>query len=716
MSMLPATSRQPTAPVTPVLRESPAASRFGWFGPSDLLAAFDTRRAFERWRAELPDELVIRDGEPQCIRGDVELPASSSAEGMTVAVFVQARSMFKPPDGWRGYCEQQRRDWCLAVQRELRFRELLDTHGLSRSSPVAYEQFVAVHGDWLRDRNLKATRSVMYEWLNRLVERAEVPRRGRPKGAGRVEWDLRAEHLVDQFFYHTAGRPVDIYRAVRAYARAEHFPPPSERMVRERIAAIPKGAKVLARKGERALDAIAPKGRRPRKSVRGWWSADCRTEDAFYARIMAGGELRPGRPTCSGIYVPFCNGWADLRFGTTENGDLINASIAAAARSDGGLARVLQTDNGSYYKTLADEERTGAFLRMFGVKVTLAPPYEGYAKPIESAWNRMKNELDRFVRSFCGGSIPERHEDADPWAKANVHLLPTLNDLNGWARLFLETENATRSGVLGGLSPNLFAELHAPDRLVVDPDVIDIYLTPGITRGGKPVSRVVGVDGVSIDNVLYLPEPTELAKLQGRRVWIRPDLELADRVVLCEQDGTAICHAYADKRAGATNEHRREARRRREQYKRTIRKYIPARDDSLLNDTARILKVKRDYALAQERKLRAELGIEDQRGVRIVRPDLVESAKRLKSRERPRGTTGEVQAGPPAGTAGGAQSGAAATDRDCVDGFARLAQRQEDAERAVAQTCSWADYPPESDDVPAQEAGRDVFDRLADVG
>jgi hypothetical protein len=217
-----------------------------------------------------------------------------------------------------------------------------------------------------------------------------------------------------------------------------------------------------------------------------------------------------------------------------------------------------------------------------------------------------------------------------------VHLLPTIADLNEWARLFLQTNNATPSGVLGGLSPNLFAELHAPDRLVVDPDVIDIYLTPGITRQGKPLSRVVQTDGVWVDNVLYLPEPADLAKLQGRRVWIRPDLKLADRVLLCEQDGTAICHAYADKRAGATLEHAREARRRRQQYKRTIEKYVPARDDSLLNDTARLLRVKCDYAVAEERKLRAELGITDQRGVRIVRPDLVESAKKLKSRERPR--------------------------------------------------------------------------------
>lgn len=114
--------------------------------------------------------------------------------------------------------------------------------------------------------------------------------------------------------------------------------------------------------------------------------------------------------------------------------------------------------------------------------------------------------------------------------------------------------------------------------------------------------------------------------------------ELADRVVLCHETGEPICHAYEDQLAGATREHVREARRQRQRYKRACRAYIPARDDSLATETARILRVKREYAIAQEKRLRAERGIEDQRGMRIVRPDLAQSAKRLKSRERPRST------------------------------------------------------------------------------
>ncbi len=726
---------QPTPVKIPPAVVSPLSSdRHGRYSPGQYGPAFGRGKAARQRRLDwigllAEDQKTLRsDGWGVC--GSAVLPESSSAGGMTVTAFVQAQTIFQLPKGWASYTEAQRRSWRLNAEREVRFQRFLAEHPhMSKSVPETYMAFAnGPDTTWLKDHRLSASKSTMYAALLVLSERREVPRRGRPKGSGKTEWHPRAEHLCDQFFYHTHGRPIDIYRAVRAYAHAERFPAPSERMVRERIGGIPKGAKVLARKGERALDAIAPKGKRPRRSVRGWWSLDCRTEDVFYQRIMAGGELRPGRPTCSGVYVPYSRRWADLRFGTTENGDLISASIAGAARSDGGLARVAQTDNGSFYKTLADEEGTGAFLRMFGVKVILAPPYEGYAKPIESAWNRMKNELDRFVRSFCGGGLPERHEDAHRWARANVHKLPTIDDLNEWACLFMETDNATPAKVLGGLSPNLYAELHGPDRLVVDPDVLDVYFTPSMTKNRKPLSRVVGIDGVLLDNALYLPEPGDLAKLQGRRVWILPDAELADRIILCEQDGAAICHAYADKRAGATNEHRREARRRRERYKRVVRNYIPARDDSLLSDTSRILRVKRDYMLAGERKLRAELGIEDQRGVRIVRSDLAKSAKRLKSRERPRGTgevqqgspvgAGEVKQESPAGTAGGAQEGAIATDRDRVDGFARLAQRQEDAERAVTPTCSWADYPAEHEDsgVPAQEADRGAFDRLADVG
>ena len=114
--------------------------------------------------------------------------------------------------------------------------------------------------------------------------------------------------------------------------------------------------------------------------------------------------------------------------------------------------------------------------------------------------------------------------------------------------------------------------------------------------------------------------------------------------------------------------------------------------------------MKREYALAQEQKLRAELGVADQRGVRIVRPDLAEAAKKLKSRERARGRS--------------AVGGGVAAGNTAVDGYERLAQRQDGGGPVVPVACSWAEYPPEhtDSDAPAQEADRGVFDRLADAG
>lgn len=50
-------------------------------------------------------------------------------------------------------------------------------------------------------------------------------------------------------------------------------------------------------------------------------------------------------------------------------------------------------------------------------------------------------------------------------AKANVHKLPTIGNLNEWADICRETHNATPHAALNWLTPNLHAELHGPDRI-----------------------------------------------------------------------------------------------------------------------------------------------------------------------------------------------------------------------------------------------------------
>ncbi|HUU97359.1 MAG TPA: Mu transposase C-terminal domain-containing protein [Phycisphaerae bacterium] len=610
----------------------------------------------------------------------------------------RARGIPVPRENFRDWSKQKTRDWTRTTLRQIRFDKFLEANPhLAPSSPDTFKAYGEHDAAWLKENGLTAKKSAMYAARKMLYETREPPRRGRPKGSGKTEWHPRAEYLCDQFLFHHHGNAADIHSTLEAFAAKEDFPAPSYGMVLERVNGTPKGAKILARKGERALDAIAPKGRRPRKSVRDWLSLDCRIQDVFVQVPTAGGGIKHARPVCSGALAPYSWQWLDLRFDRTENGELIAATVRAASLR-GGVYRVYQTDKGSAYKWLTGPG--GAFLEAFGARAFRALPYEGWSKPIESAWNSVKHGLDVWFRSFCGGSIPERPEALERWAKANVHKLPTIDDLNEWAPIFLETHNATPFDALGGLTANLHAELHGADRVAVDADTIDIFFCPIIGR------RVVGTDGVTLDNLLYRPEPEDLATWQGKRVWIRRDGELADRIVLCQENGEPICHAYKDQLAGATREHAREARRQRERYKRACRAYIPARDDSLATETGRILRVKREYALAQEQKLRAELGIEDQRGVRIVRPDLAEAAKKLKSRERAR--FGKRIA---TGT-----SARAAREGDHVDGFNRLAERTEPTRQVITSVRSLDEIEaPPALDVFAQDAGEGVID-LADVG
>jgi hypothetical protein len=198
---------------------------------------------------------------------------------------VEARNLgviFLPPKGWRGYTEQQRRTWRNCVARELRFRRFLEANPhLAPSARTTYAAYGEHDATWLEENGLTAGQTVMYHARRVLCERRELPRRGRLPGSGKCEWHPRAEYLCDQLLCHTHGNRANIRETLKAFAAKEGFPAPTERMIDERIAGTPKGSIMLAPKGEGALDAMAPKGRRPRKSKRGWVSLDCRIMDLY---------------------------------------------------------------------------------------------------------------------------------------------------------------------------------------------------------------------------------------------------------------------------------------------------------------------------------------------------------------------------------------------------------------------------------------------------
>lgn len=705
------------APSIPDPLEAPecGSGPHAWYGPDQYGSAFGAGKLGRKrrlgWIESLPDDQRRLCPDGWRVRGDALLPDDKAGQRpldgrRTVEEHCQDASVFRPPANWRTYTEAQRRTWRGWVGRELRFRAYCRTHpSQPPSAAETYLEFGRVYASWLAAHKLTAGRSEMYTARKRLEARSEVPRRGAPKGSGAAKWHPRAEAWLGELLFRSQAEPAEIHRTLRALGAKENFPAPSYSQVLQRIRAHPKGAVVLARKGERALDCMSPKGVRPRKALRGWWSLDCRTEDVYVQVPSTGGALRRTRATCAGIYAPYHDQWIDLRFDVTENAELVASGVRAGSHKHG-LARVIQVDCGSAYMFLSDDGPLGGFLTQFGTRLVRAEAYRAYQKRIEGRWNSLKDEVDRYALSFCGGSPGERPEDLEAWSAAHVAELPTIEQLNAWAQVFIETHNATPREHLGGLTPNVHAQLYGPAKRIVDPDVASFWFTPLLKEHGRPAERVCDENGVTIARILYRPAPEDVARLQGRKVLVRLDDELADRVVLCDAGGAPICYAYAEKLVGTRREHAREARRRRERYKRAIRSYIPARDDSLDSETGRILRVKRDHALAEERRLRAKLGDVPERPVRIIRADLVESAKALKARQRARdairGTTAAA---------------ATATDGGRVDGFEALARVQDERRPVSPAACSWEEYPEHEypEGAPVQEA-RSAFDQLADVG
>jgi len=546
------------------------------------------------------------------------------------------RGVFIPPKGWRRYNEQQRRTWRNRVARELRFRKFCEAHPhLPRSAESTYAAYGEHDAGWLKEHELTATKTVMWAARRSLCERREIPRRGRPKGSGRREWHPRAEEHFDRLF-KTESRPdaSDVLQDLRALARAEGFTAPTIHMVRRKIAETPWGELVLMREGVRACEAkCVPKGVRPRERVRGWWSLDCRVEDVWIKAPDGRHGLRAHRAACSGVYIPFAAKWSDLRFGLTENKDLIAASIRGAVRNDG-FPRIAQSDNGWAYDFLSADDADGmpGLFRQFGVTVVKAIPYAGWQKPIEPAWMGMKKRLDRRVRSYCAGSIPERPEPLAKWAKDHVYELPTLGDLNRWAREVREELNATPRPALGGLTPNIFMERYWGTWRRPPAEVVAIYLCPLV---GK---RKCGRDGVRWANYLYRPEPEELVRVQNRTVQLRKDPDREDVLILCDERGEPLCDAYCDVLFGLHRETARETRRRQARYRTAIKRAVPARAFLSEAKTTQLLRVNREFRQAEEAAVRANLGDAPESEIRLMQPESPEAARRIVAKREKRDT------------------------------------------------------------------------------
>jgi hypothetical protein len=713
----------------------------GWYSPQQYSRAFGCGAAAvqsrKRWARKLSADQWSLRADGRYVRGDAVLP-----DGRTVAEAWQVAGATRLPNDVSRGTDRTRRKQLAAIDALARYRAFCREHPQwGKSSPTLFAAFFKVQGAFLREHGLPASRS---RWIGRdgLIARVSrnEPVDGRTRSGRKPgTMDDRLVEAVKEFYLHPNKlTETSAFEEQRRVAWELGIAALTRHQVRRIVAAIPKAAKVLAREGPRALEAkCVPKVRRDYSDLGAgeWVCMDGRVPDR-HVRVADGrGGWKLKRPFVTGV-LDVVSGLLEVDVRETEN---CEGRLAAAKRwcIRHGVPRHWQDDNAeaskrafgsprgsAWQRKIVDDRRLGSVLAQLGVELHPATPYTPWSKKIESIWRLLGKHSDKFFAGYWGNRPSERPEDAAKLLRENPELVPTLDEYREHLQTAVETYNATPRRALGALSPNLVFEQRQREKRVLSEDAAQLVFTP-IEERPRRVLR----DGVTYRGILYRLSPEEAVTLQGRAVYVRPDIDLCGQIWLCGADGKPLAIAQADRliRCGADSEQLRAAMKEKARFRRLAREYMPGRNFLLETTEGQILRKRAEYARARERELRAKLAPPAAPPVQIVRPDLTAAVRKVKSRARmaagSRSRLGRDAGGTPTlpAIAGetpalpiGAGGGAAArgTETPAASGFARLAELYGSAcasEPAALDPAARPDL--FSDD--GRKGLCDVYDRLA---
>ena len=398
-----------------------------------------------------------------------------------------------------------------------------------------------------------------------------------------------------------------------------------------------------------------------------------------------------GRPT-----APWLTAWMDLRsrlflgwvISFKPNSETVRLAFYRAVKRQGGLPAHVLIDNGKDYrcydfaggrpvrrkdvdKILSEIEQEYTVLRhmhvavefersslaKLGVQPHFATPYHAQSKPIERAFETIKNEFCKFYATYRGGNTKERPENLNETVKAG-----DLQDLEEFAKVFgdwLETyyNNRPHTGQgMDGRTPNEVFAACFKTRRYVSEELLSLLLM----RTSEPVK--VGRQGVRVNNLFY--ESDELLALQGRMVYVRYDPQNISRVFVFDEKDRLICQATNRQLVGwdkVSTEDLRAGIRRQRQAAKAAKAGLPARRLTPMRALLEVLEEKR--ARRAEQSVRPNPNV-----IALTRPDLEAEAKRVK-RMREEAKTG--------------QSAPASSDEDLIR--ADLAARRREREAVLAQ-------------------------------
>ncbi|MGE0481833.1 MAG: Mu transposase C-terminal domain-containing protein [Phycisphaerae bacterium] len=678
-----------------------------WYRLPDVaLGLGETGDALEkRWqrfaREELPAEQRDKRGGAWVVRGDA-LIVDRHGEELQVATLAQRlRAIATPAAVLAGRDSSRQRHAQLAelLSRDRAFRQ--QHPQLAPFSQGYFDALARVHGEWAREHALPMSRSKIIE-LRGKAARGE-PLDGRIRsGRKRVEIDARLVERVRGVYLHpNRFGGADAFHEQERLAAELGIAPLSQYHVRSIIAEIPRAVRVLEREGPRAFEMrCVPKDRIDYTHVPAgaWYSCDARVADVRIADPAAEGGYRRGRA----VVVGFCcarSGRLIVGVALSEDGNaylrvLRDLVAECGAPSDitydngKALKRAFGSPRGTWLQRVRfGDGRLGGVLHELAIRGHVSTPYAPWAKKIEAIWRFIKQKIDRLFPGFWGGCPAERSHVAAALDRDHPELLPTFDEFSRAVRTGVEVYNSTPRRALGGLTPNLVFEQQRGTIRRVDLHVLALACRP------LDGPRKVGRDHVTYRGLRYELDAGDAVKLQGREVYIRPDIDRVGEIVLADANGRNLCSALhkALVRADATPEALAAASAKKSRFRRAVKAAVPARN-YLQNETPQqVLEAQREFRKSREAAQCKALPTPAAPAVALVRPDLVEPAKKV-----------TAQADRQRRAAKGAAPAAVA-----FDGFAVLAEQEEIVRRQEAGAgrgfAEFAECDPET---PGKDAGR----------
>jgi hypothetical protein len=409
---------------------------------------------------------------------------------------------------------------------------------------------------------------------------------------------------------------------------------------------VPKGAKLLIRKGIHKFRAKGlPKIRRSYEGIAAGdvLCGDERTLDLM-CRVPGDRGWRRIRPKLTAFMDVRSRKIVGWFIGEWANSDTILSTFKAGCLAMGMVCVTVIIDNGRDYKAVGGPARRNrrkwdefnssrvqtAFERL-DITTQYALPRHPWSKMIESHFRTVKNRFDRLMVGFWGGSPDDRPADAEQWTKTNLLELPTLEQVREDFAALLEShhEAPQRGNAMNGLCPNqAFRQYVTTSPRQITEEALALICST--VKGPVKVSQ----DGVRYQGQHYGKWQDEVWRLQGREVFIAVDPVAADRVTICEQDGTPICVAMADKNIGQTREEVRDGQRHSARCTRVAKQYVHARD-YLTKTPMQQIAARRKLA-AQARQIPdSQLPAAAQtESIRLVRPDIAAATEKMQGAAR----------------------------------------------------------------------------------